>query len=59
MQVSVYNLQGQVVATLANGSFSPGSHTFSFDATGMASGVYFLQVRAGGDVQTQKLMLMQ
>jgi Secretion system C-terminal sorting domain len=59
LQVSVFDVQGRAVATLADGYHGAGQHTFSFDAHGLASGVYFLQARVGGEVQTRKLILMQ
>ncbi|MCB2213085.1 T9SS type A sorting domain-containing protein [bacterium] len=59
LQVVVYDLQGRVVSTLANGSYTAGSHTFSFDAHNLASGVYFVQAQTNGLVQTRKLVLMK
>jgi Secretion system C-terminal sorting domain len=59
LQLTVYDLQGRIVSTIANGTFSAGNHNFSFDANGLASGVYFLQASADGNVQTRKLVLMQ
>ncbi len=59
LQVVVYDLQGRQVASLANGSFGAGNHSFSFNADGLASGVYFLQANADGNVATRKLVLMQ
>ena len=43
LNVSVFNINGQRVATLASGTYNVGSHTFTFDASGMSSGVYFVR----------------
>lgn len=41
--VEVYSINGQQIATLANKPFTSGSHTITFDATGLASGVYLIR----------------
>jgi Secretion system C-terminal sorting domain len=59
LDVTVYDVQGREVAKLAQGTHNAGTHQFSFDAHSLSSGVYFLQARVGGEVQTRKLILMQ
>ncbi|GBE30694.1 hypothetical protein BMS3Bbin04_01730 [bacterium BMS3Bbin04] len=59
LTVVVYDVQGREIATLANGHFQAGQHSFSWVAQGLASGVYFLRATAGSEVQTRKLILMQ
>ncbi len=56
--LTVYNILGQKVAALVNGTVAAGIHEFKFDATGLSSGVYFYQLRAGPVVQTRKLLLL-
>jgi subtilisin-like proprotein convertase family protein len=55
----VFNSLGQEVATLVNGSMNAGSHSISFNAADLPSGLYFAQLRAGTNVSTQKLVLMK
>ena len=43
----VYDLSGRVVAELAKGKFEAGNHKINFDARGLASGVYFVRLKAG------------
>jgi hypothetical protein len=59
MQVEVYNLMGQVVATLASGYMDMGTYTLIWDATDAASGMYFVKAQADGFTKTQKLMLIK
>ena len=64
VQISVFNLKGQEVATLVNGLTSPGRYSINWDAGTVASGVYFAHFTASGDgftpiTQTQKLMLIK
>ena len=55
-----YNLAGQQVAELANGQFGAGSHALTFDASGMASGIYFIHATISGHLdQVQKVMLVR
>ncbi|MCB2211742.1 T9SS type A sorting domain-containing protein [bacterium] len=56
--VTVYNLTGQRVATLANGELNAGTHILTFDAQHLASGVYFVQAEIPGELnQLRKVML--
>ncbi len=59
MKVEVYNLRGQVVATLANGYMDASTYTLTWDASNASSGVYFVQANAAGFTKTQKLMLVK
>ncbi|MCB2213081.1 T9SS type A sorting domain-containing protein [bacterium] len=60
LTVKVYDVQGRTVATLADGRFPAGSQQLSFDASGLASGVYFLHATVPGKLnQTRKLVLMR
>ena len=57
--VQVYNLMGQVVATLANGYMDASTYTLTWDASNVYSGMYIVKAEAAGTVSTQKLMLMK
>jgi hypothetical protein len=59
MEVEVYNLLGQVVATLANGYMDMGTYTLTWDASDAASSMYFVKAQADGFTKTQKLMLIK
>jgi hypothetical protein len=59
VQLKVYNLLGQEIATLVDEELSAGEHHVTFDASGLTSGVYLYQLRAGGLVQTRKLTVMK
>lgn len=57
--LKVYDLLGRDVATLVNEEKSAGSYTVEFDASKLASGVYFYKLIAGGFSSTKKMILMK
>jgi hypothetical protein len=57
--LTVFNTQGQRVATLVQGEQQAGYHEVKFDASGLSSGVYVYQMQAGGYVATKKLLLLR
>ncbi|MFN2374770.1 MAG: BspA family leucine-rich repeat surface protein [Cyclonatronaceae bacterium] len=59
VRLTVYNLTGQNVVTLIDESRSPGWHTVRFDASGIASGLYFYQIYTGSDVLTRHMLLIK
>ena len=59
VSVKVYNVMGQVVSTLIDGSMDAGYHTLTWNADNMPSGMYLVRVQSGNNVETQKLMLLK
>jgi hypothetical protein len=59
VSVKVYNLMGQIVATLHEGDLMANSYSFTWDASDVASGMYFLKAETTGNVDIQKIMLMK
>ena len=60
LSIIVYNVSGQIVTQLADGQFNPGTHQFTIDASGMASGIYFVRATVPGHLdQTQKVLLVR
>lgn len=57
--LAAYDILGNQVATLVNGSMSAGTHEVTFNATNLPSGIYFCRLQAGDFSQTQKLMLLK
>ncbi|MCH8556944.1 MAG: T9SS type A sorting domain-containing protein [Balneolia bacterium] len=59
VRLDVFNVQGQRVATLVNEGRSAGTHTVTFDATNLSSGVYLYRLQAGSQVLTNKMTLVR
>jgi len=57
--LEVFNVSGQVVATLLNGTMEAGSHSVSFDGSALSAGVYFYTLRADGFTATKKMLLLK
>lgn len=59
VKLSVFNVVGQPVAVLAEGTLSEGDHTFEWDASGLPSGMYIYQLEVGNKILTQKMTLVK
>ncbi|NQT26108.1 T9SS type A sorting domain-containing protein [candidate division KSB1 bacterium] len=57
VDLSVYNLIGQKVATLVSGKQNIGLHQLEWDASGFASGVYYYRIKAGKFIDVKKMIL--
>ena len=59
VMLGVFNTLGQKVATLADGFQKAGYKIVRWDASSLASGIYFYRLKAGDFVQTRKLILLR
>jgi len=55
----IYNVAGEVVATVASGDFTAGRHEVAWDACAAASGVYVARLEAGGEVGLRKVLVLR
>jgi Zn-dependent metalloprotease len=59
VKLEVYNQLGQVVAILVDGIQNAGFHEVHWDASNVASGVYFYRLTAGEFSETKRMVLMK
>lgn len=59
VHLKVYNVLGQEVARLVDEPKTVGRHRLIWDASALASGVYFYKIRAGSFTDTKKLLLIR
>ena len=59
VQLVVYNVKGQLVATLVNGPVTAGEHIVTWDAANAPSGIYFYRLTVGDFRETRKMILLK
>ncbi|KAA3618271.1 MAG: T9SS C-terminal target domain-containing protein [Calditrichaeota bacterium] len=59
VNLTIYNAIGQKVATVVNKKMVAGSHKATFNGTGLASGVYYYQLKADKFLLTRKMVLLR
>lgn len=59
VKLEVYSANGELVKVLVDEVKSAGSHIVSFNATDLASGIYFYKISAGNKVDTKKMILVK
>jgi len=59
VNLTVYNILGQQVASLVNDVRSAGSHSVTFNASNLSSGIYIYRLQAGNNVISRKMNLLK
>jgi hypothetical protein len=59
IQLTIYNVLGQKVASLVNEVQDAGIHSAQFNGQHLASGLYFYEMRAGSFVGSRKMLLLK
>jgi Zn-dependent metalloprotease len=59
VELSIYNLLGQKVATLINEQKKAGAHQIEWDASDFSSGVYYYKISAGEFQAVRKMILLR
>jgi hypothetical protein len=57
--LKVYDVLGNEIATLVNEEKYSGKYEVEFNASNLASGIYFYQLKAGSFIQTRKMVLLK
>ena len=57
VEIQIQSLEGKVIETVLAERKNAGRHELVIDATTLADGVYFCTLRAGGYLQSQKMMV--
>jgi len=59
VELKLYNISGREVASLVSQTRNRGSYDLSYDASSIASGTYFLKLKYGATIHTQKITLVK
>ncbi len=58
VRLSLFNVNGQKVATLADGWFDSGEHSLRIGSAGMSQGVYFVGASGNATASTRKVIVL-
>ena len=59
VSLNVYDVTGRLVKTLVDGRVTAGEHKVSFDGSHLASGTYFVSLKAGDYKVSKKMTLIK
>lgn len=59
VSLKVYDVLGREVAVLVNSEQGAGTYLVQFDASRLASGIYFYKLESGSFIETNKMVLMK
>ena len=59
VQITIYNIHGQIVRTQVNEPQQAGSHIIKFQADDLPSGLYFYQLKTNGFTETKRMLLLK
>ncbi len=59
VKLIIYDLTGQIVKALVNGRQNPGNYEVRFNASNLASGIYFYQLKTNEKIITRKMLLLK
>jgi hypothetical protein len=59
VKIAVFDILGRLITKLVDGNLNAGYHKVQFNASNLASGVYFYRIEAGNFVKVKKLMLLK
>ncbi len=57
VSLNIYNVIGEKIAVLVDREMSKGTHSITFDASGLSSGIYFYKLSAGEYSDIKKMIL--
>ena len=59
VSLKIYNVLGQEVDILVSEKLPSGDYKYSWNASGLTSGIYYYKIEAGSFVKTHKLILVK
>jgi hypothetical protein len=59
VSLKVYNLLGETITELAGKEFFAGAHSITFDASHLASGLFFYTLKTKDFLQTKKMSILK
>jgi hypothetical protein len=59
VKLEIFNVLGQRVSTLIDGSLEAGDHSVIWDGSQAASGIYFYRLQAGEKIISSRMLLLK
>ncbi|RQW80856.1 MAG: T9SS C-terminal target domain-containing protein [Geobacter sp.] len=59
VNLSIYNVLGELVSTLVDEQMKAGYYEYEFNASNLASGIYIYRIKADDFVETKKMVLLK
>jgi hypothetical protein len=59
INLSIFNVLGELVLTLVNEQLKAGYYEYKFNAASLASGIYIYRINAGEFLSTKKMVLLK
>lgn len=59
VRLTIYDVLGRTVGTLVDETKPAGSYQITFDASGLASGIYFYRMTAGAYTNSKKMLFIK
>ena len=59
VELKVYNILGKKVATVVDDKLKAGNHSYEFDGSKLASGIYLYRIEAGNWQEVKKMILLK
>ncbi|MBT8377955.1 MAG: aryl-sulfate sulfotransferase, partial [Ignavibacteria bacterium] len=59
VNLSIYNLLGELVSTLVNEQKKPGHYEYAFNASELPSGIYLYSIKAGSFMKIKKMVFLR
>jgi hypothetical protein len=57
--LKIYDLLGREIVTLVDRQEPAGTHSITFDGSGLSGGVYLYRIRAGDFIQSRKFLIVR
>ncbi|MCB0746993.1 MAG: T9SS type A sorting domain-containing protein [Ignavibacteriae bacterium] len=59
VSLKIYDVLGKEVITLVNENKKPGTYKATFNATNLASGIYYYKLTTDNFIETKKMILLK
>jgi hypothetical protein len=59
VKLKVFNILGEVIETLVDAEYPEGKHQINWNASGLSSGIYFIQIDGNEFRQIKKAVLIK